>query len=138
MRRREILGLACLLRLSHPMKSGTKLRTSGDEARAAVRVEVLGEDTIGSQARAYAEYRVFAALTQITEAQKVRRARVVLRPVNGRGSCDRVACTVTIALDGADSLRVRTIGAHAYAAINRAVERITTVKEPEVLDRISP
>jgi ribosome-associated translation inhibitor RaiA len=138
MRRRKILGLACLLPLSHPMKPGRKLRTSSDEARAAVRVEVLGEDTISSQARAYAEYRVFAALTRIPEAQNVRRARVVLRSVDGEGSGDRVACTVTISLDGADSLRVRTMGAHAYAAINRAAERITTVKAPGVLDRISP
>jgi ribosome-associated translation inhibitor RaiA len=104
------------------MKAARELRRSADEARASVRVEVVGDDTICSQARAYAEYRVFAALTQITEARKVRRARVVLRSV-GRES-DRVACTVKVVLDGTGSLRVRTTGDHAYAAINRAVERI--------------
>src|SRR5687767_9331287 len=128
MRRRKILDLACLLPLSHPMKPRQELRTSDDELRASVRVEVLGDDTISSQARAYAEYRVFAALTQITETRKVRRARVVLRSVNEEGSCDRVACAVTVVRDGADSLRARTIGAHAYAAINRAVECITTMR----------
>jgi hypothetical protein len=134
----EVLELACLLPSSQPMKPSRRLRTSGDQAGAAVLVEVLGEDAIGSQARAYAEYRVFAALTQITESQKVRRARVVLRSVDGGGSCDRVSCTVTVALDGLDPVRVRTIGAHAYAAINRAVERIATMRAPGVLGRISP
>jgi ribosome-associated translation inhibitor RaiA len=124
MRRREILELACLLPLCHPMKLGRTLGAS--EARASVRVEVLGEAPISSQARAFAEYRVFAALTHIAEAQKVRRARVVLRSINGESGCDRVSCTVTVTVDGSDALRVRTIGAHAYAAINRAVERITT------------
>ena len=107
------------------------------EREPSMRIEVVGEDMISAQARTYAEYRVFAALTQITKTQKVRRARVVLRSVDGEGSCDRVICTVTVALDGSDSLRVRTTGAHAYAAINRAVERITTMKAPSVLDRIS-
>jgi ribosome-associated translation inhibitor RaiA len=127
MRRNEILELACLLPLHRPMKPEAKLRPSADEAAASIRVEVLGGDAIGSQARAYAEYRVFAALTQITESQQIRRARVVLRSVNGGRRCERVSCTVTVALDGRDPLRVRAIGAHAYAAINRAVERITAM-----------
>jgi hypothetical protein len=92
-----------------------------------MRIEVVAEDGISAQARTYAEYRVFAALTQITETRKVRRARVVLRSLNGGGTCDPVACTVTVALDGSDSLRVRTTGGHAYAAINRAVERVTSM-----------
>ena len=45
-----------------------------------MRIEVVGGDTISQQARTYAEYRVFAALTQFADAEKVRRARVVLRP----------------------------------------------------------
>ena len=137
MRRKEILELACLLPLSYSMKPARKLHTSTDEARASVRIEVLGGDGISSQARAYAEYRVFAALTQISESQQVRGARVVLRSLNGRGSCGRVSCTATVALDGLDPLRVRTIGAHAYAAINRAVDRITATRVPRVLSRIS-
>jgi hypothetical protein len=116
------------------MKPARTILTSADEARASIRIEVLGGDAVGSQARAYAEYRVFAALTQITESQQIRRARVVLRSVNGA----RVSCTVTVSLDGLDPLRVRAIGAHAYDAINRAVERITAMRGPRVLGGISP
>ena len=51
-----------------------------------MRIEVKGEGTISRQARTYAEYRVFAALTQFSEADQVRRVRVRLRPVKlGRG-----------------------------------------------------
>ena len=132
MRRREIPELACLLPLSHPMKPGRKLRRSADEARASVRVEVLGEDTISSQARVYADtecslrsrklqrFRRFDALVSCFVQSMERAAAIAL------------SCTVTVALDGADPLRVRTIGAHAYAAINRAVERITTMRAPRV------
>ena len=91
-----------------------------------MRIEVVGEGTISQQARTYAEYRVFAALTQFSEADKVRRVRVLLRPVKLGSGCEGIACTVTVALEGSDSFRIRTTGPHAYAAINRAVERIRT------------
>jgi len=101
-----------------------------------MRIEVVGLDTINQQARTYAEYRVFAALTQF--AEKVRRARVVLRPLDGGRGCDSVACSVTVDLEGADSIRIRATGPHAYAAINRAVERIrTTATTGLVADPIS-
>ena len=92
-----------------------------------MRIEVFGGNAISAQARAYAEYRVFAALARL--AQRVRRARVVLRPVNRCSGAGGVACTVTVALEGTRSFRVRTRGAHAYAAINRAIERIRTAAE---------
>jgi hypothetical protein len=89
-----------------------------------MRIEVVGGDAISQQARAYAEYRVFAALTQFADAETIRGARIVLRPAErGRGS-DGVACTVTVSLAGTGSRRIRATGAHAYAAINRAVDRI--------------
>ncbi len=91
-----------------------------------MRIEVVGADTISQQARTYAEYRVFAALMQSGDAERVRGARVVLRPVERGRGCDRIVCTVTVALGGEDSIRIRATGAHAYAAINRAVERIRT------------
>src|SRR5688572_3757622 len=87
-----------------------------------MRIEVLGEDAISSQPRTYAERRVFAALAR--SAERVRRARVVLRALDRCGGCGGVACTVTVALEGPGSFRIRTTGAHAYAAINRAIERI--------------
>ena len=73
-----------------------------------MRIEVNGEGTISPQARTYAEYRVFAALTQFSEADKVRRVRVLLRPVKlGRG-CEGIACTVTVWLEGLEPFRIRT------------------------------
>ena len=101
-----------------------------------MRIDVVGENTISQQAQTYAEYRVFAALTQFSEADKVRRVRVLLRPVKLRSCCDGIACTVTIAFEGADSFRIRTTGPHAYAAINRAVERISTNAATGTMHRI--
>jgi ribosome-associated translation inhibitor RaiA len=103
-----------------------------------MRIEVVGGDTISQQARTYAEYRVFAALTQFADAEKVRRARVALRPVECGHGCDSIACSVTVALEGADSLRIRATGPHVYAAINRAVERLRATAAPGlVADPIS-
>jgi ribosome-associated translation inhibitor RaiA len=102
-----------------------------------MRIAVVGSDTISQQARTYAEYRVFAALTRFA-AEKVRRARVVLRPVDRRRGFDGITCTVTVALEGAESIRIRATAPHAYAAINRAVERIRTTAATElVADPIS-
>ena len=102
-----------------------------------MRIEVIGDDTISQQARTYAEYRVFAALTHFTNAATVRRVRVVLRPIRLRTGCEDIACTVTVALEGLDSFRIRTTGPHAYAAINRAVERIRANAPTEMADRVS-
>ena len=104
-----------------------------------MRIEVVAADTINQQARTYAEYRVFAALTRFADAEKVRRARVVLRPVDRSRGCDSVACSVTVALAGADAIRIRATGPHAYAAINHAVERmgITAATTGLVADPIS-
>ena len=77
---------------------------------------------ISSQARTYAEYRVFSALTR--HALKFRRARVLLRPSDESGPCDSVSCAVTVALEPSGSVRVRVTGPHVYAAINRAVEHL--------------
>ena len=88
-----------------------------------MRIDVVGEDeSSNAQARTYAEYKVFAALAQHT--QHVRGARVVLRRDKRIGKCDAVACAVTVTLVPSGSVRTRACGQHAYAAINRAVERI--------------
>lgn len=102
-----------------------------------MRIEVVGEATISQQARTYAEYRMFAALTQFSGAAKVHRVRVLLRPVKSGSDCESIACTVTVALDGSDSFRIRTTGPHAYAAINRAVERIRGNTATGIVDRVS-
>jgi ribosome-associated translation inhibitor RaiA len=103
-----------------------------------MRIEVVGADTISQQARTYAEYRVFAALTRVADVERVQTARVVLRPVDRGRGCDGIACSVTVSLAGADAIRVRATGPHAYAAINRAVERIgSTVTTGLVADSVS-
>jgi len=99
-----------------------------------MRIEVEGDDTISQQARTYAEYRVFAALTQILD--EVRRVRVLLRRVKLASGCEGIACTVTVLL-GSDPFRIRTTGPHAYAAINRAVERIGTSPPDGIVARVS-
>ena len=89
----------------------------------SMRIEVIGEDeSSNAQARTYAEYRVFAALARHT--QHVRGARVVLRRDEREGTCDDVVCAVTIALEPSGCIRTRACGGHAYAAINRAVQRV--------------
>ena len=85
-------------------------------------IEVTGDDPSNAQARAYAEYRVFAALVRHTP--RVRGARVILRRDERDRTCDTVICAVTVELEPSGFIRTRTRGQHAYAAINRAVERI--------------
>jgi|SRR5678816_611603 len=99
-----------------------------------MQIEVAGDRTISRQARTYGEYRLFAALTQHFGTRHVRHVRAVLREVQlGRG-CAGVACTVTVTLEGSDSIRVRASGSHAYAAINNAVERLRTARQTSPLD----
>jgi hypothetical protein len=97
---------------------------------AAMRIQALSDDTISSEARTYAEYRVIAALAQ--SAQKVRYAQVILWPLNRSGTCAVVSCTVTVDLEGGGAFRIRSTGAHAYAAINRAVERLRRAAAPTI------
>jgi hypothetical protein len=90
------------------------------------RIHVVADDNaISSQARTYAEYRVFSALTR--HALKFRRARVLLRPSDDRDMCARVTCAVSVVLEPSGSVRVRVTGPHVYAAINRAVGRLGDV-----------
>ena len=89
-----------------------------------LRIDVTADDHISAQARTYAEYRVFAALSRLPHA--VFEARVVLRSTTTSAPKPGVSCTVTVILQSGDSLRVSARGAHAYAAINRAVERMRT------------
>jgi ribosome-associated translation inhibitor RaiA len=88
-----------------------------------MRIEVIGDDaSSNAQARTYAEYKVFAVLAQHT--QQVHGARVVLRRNKRKGTCDSVECAVTVELVPSGSVRTRACGPHAYAAINRTVERL--------------
>ena len=100
------------------------------------RITVVSEDdAVNVQVRTYAEYRVFAAIARHT--RNVRRVRVVLRHVDERGTCDKVACTVTVALEPAGSFRIRATAPHVYGAINRAVERLGRALGQRVEQRLS-
>lgn len=96
---------------------------------------VCEDDTINAQARTYAEYRVFAALTR--HFRNVRRVRVVLRQIDGGETCDKVACAVTLTFEPSGVLRLRSTGPHVYAAINRAVERLGRALGRRVEQRLS-
>ena len=102
---------------------------------ASLHIRVAGDEAISSQARTYAEYRVFAALTQSAGTRNARSARVVLRHVELDDECSGVACSVTVVLES-DTVRVRASGAHPYAAINRAVERLRALSQPSSAERI--
>jgi ribosome-associated translation inhibitor RaiA len=89
-----------------------------------MRIKIVGDDSISRQARAYAEYRLFAALSQVLDTGRVHNASLVLGRAKSTRRCDGVLCTVTVELNGGAVTRLRTLGEHPYAAINRAVERI--------------
>ena len=100
-------------------------------------IEVIGEDDSSTaQARTYAEYRLFAALARHTQA--VRSARIVLQRVEGHRTGANVLCAVTVALHPSGVARTRAIGGHAYAAINRAVERVSNLVTRRTAQRLSP
>jgi hypothetical protein len=88
-----------------------------------MRIEIIGDDSISSQARTYAEYRVFAAVSQVLDTGDVRHASLGLHRTKSGRDCDGVLCKLTVELHDGDVIRLRTFGDHPYAAINRAVER---------------
>ena len=101
-----------------------------------MRIEVVGEDTSSSQqARAYAEYRVFAALARHT--RHIRRVRVVLRRDARTEPHGTVVCVVMVALEPSGTVRTRAQAQHVYGAINRAIDRIGDLMRREVLQRLS-
>jgi ribosome-associated translation inhibitor RaiA len=94
-------------------------------SRMDLPIAVVADDSISPQARTYAEYRVFAALSRMPHP--LFEAQVVLRSTTASAPKPGVTCTVTVVVQSGDALRVRARGAHAYAAINRAVDRMRTV-----------
>jgi len=88
-------------------------------------IEIVGDESFDQQARAYAEYRLFDALSHVIDADQVRHARLVLRRPTHKRNGDGVSCEVILEIRDADVLRIRATGDHPYAAINRAMDRIT-------------
>ena len=89
-----------------------------------MRIEIIGDDSISRQARIYAEYRLFAAVSQIVDIGRVKSASLAVRRAPSRRSDNGVLCTVTVELNSGDVARFRASGDHPYAAINRAVDRL--------------
>jgi hypothetical protein len=89
--------------------------------RAAVRVEVIDEGAIlSTQARSYAEYRVFASLSR--HAREVRGASMEFRrDVRGPNG---IVCVVSVALAPIGLIQIRATAKHPYAAIDRAAQRV--------------
>jgi ribosome-associated translation inhibitor RaiA len=68
---------------------------------------------------------LFDALSHVIDADQVRHARLVLRRPTHKRNGDGVSCEVILEIRDADVLRIRATGDHPYAAINRAMDRIT-------------
>jgi ribosome-associated translation inhibitor RaiA len=90
-------------------------------------IDVVVDAAISSQAHAYAEYRLFAALSHLTGADGVEHALVELRRSGADGE-DGVSCTLTLLLNGGGDVCIRTADTHAYGAINLAVERLERMR----------
>lgn len=95
-----------------------------------MRIQIVGDGSVSRQARTYAEYRLFAALSQVVDTRRVRSASLVLRRAKSSRRCEAVVCTVTVELNSGDVTRLRTVGDHPYAAINEAVERLRLHARP--------
>jgi ribosome-associated translation inhibitor RaiA len=96
-------------------------------------IQVTADHGINAQARTYAEYRLFTALMHLADIEHIPGVQIVLRRESPDPGCKRVSCAVTVARGGARAIRIRAAGAHAYAAINRVVDRLN-----ELLDREFP
>ena len=68
---------------------------------------------------------MFAALSQLVDTNRVKHARLVLQRMKPGRTCDSVSCTVTVDIEGSKPLRIQVSADHPYAAVNRAVERLS-------------
>ncbi|HET7617418.1 MAG TPA: HPF/RaiA family ribosome-associated protein [Vicinamibacterales bacterium] len=84
-----------------------------------MRIDVARAATVPAQMRAYAEYRIFAALAR--RAKDIRHIHVQLEAGDEAGGSAQ--CTVTIDLEGIGRVRSTGRGAPLRAAIDEAAER---------------
>ena len=102
----------------------------------AMRIDVIDEDeTASAQARAYAEYKLFATLAR--HAAGIRSIRVLLSEER-KGAGGRTICAVNVVLEPSGSLVVRAHGPHPHGAIDRAAERMGDLVNRRVPDTIQP
>ena len=98
-------------------------------------IDVVSDESIGRQARIYAEYRLFAALAPIAGARDLTGASLLLHRGRRSRLGERVVCAVAIASKAGEVARFTATGAHPYQAINRAVERVRRTPWPGDLAR---
>jgi hypothetical protein len=98
-------------------------------------IQVIGDESISRQARTYAEYRLFAALSEVFSTARIHNAFLSLSGTESPRGRPHVVCVVTIATDSGECLRIRTRAEHPYAAINGAVARIRQRAWPAHLTR---
>jgi hypothetical protein len=87
-------------------------------------IEIDGDESISRQARAYAEYRLFAALAPLVGARGLENVSLVLRRAKDWRRGDRVVCAVAVEARDGVVARFEAAGTHPYEAINRAVDRV--------------
>jgi hypothetical protein len=85
----------------------------------ALRIVVAAADTVPAQLRAYAEYRVFAALAP--HAPAIRQVHVRLQA--GTASSAFARCDVTVKLEASGARLTAASGAHLRGAIDEAADR---------------
>lgn len=98
-------------------------------------IQVIGDESISRQARTYAEYRLFAALSEVFSPQRIRDAFLALSRTESPRGRAQVVCVVTITTESGECLRIRTRAEHPYAAINGVVARIRQRAWPPHLAR---
>jgi hypothetical protein len=92
-------------------------------------MEIVSDDSISRQARTYAEYRLFAALSAVG-AEHIQSVSLALRRAGSGRRGEGVGCTIAITWTRGHIRRLRAFGAHPYAAINRAAERLEVKAGP--------
>jgi ribosome-associated translation inhibitor RaiA len=100
-----------------------------------MRVEVVDGEGLTEQARAYAEYRLFATLARFGRA--VVGVRVTINRREHRDHAHRFACSVSVQLDPSGSAIISAQGPHPHRAIDRAAGRIGQLVDKRIGRRLS-
>lgn len=89
-------------------------------------IELISEgESTSAQARAYAEFRIFATLAR--HSRRIRGVKVIVRIPQGSKAADLVTCVVHVTLEHSGNVRTRASGPHAYKAIDDAAKRVGTL-----------
>jgi ribosome-associated translation inhibitor RaiA len=102
----------------------------------AMRIDIIAtDDSTTPQARAYAEYRVFATLAR--HMRVIRSVRVELARTERNGTARCITCAVHVTLEPSGSAHARAQGPRAFGAIDRAAERIGDLMSRRAVQSLS-